>query len=290
MQTTPLIAKPWLRVIFFLVVSLIATTILINLIETLVYKGWFGFSTKTWPAEIATAFSYSMQQLITIAAVFFTLKYIDAKPFAATGLYNGSVNNIALGAFVALAILLLGFFWHTVENYVVVLGTQFKPTAFFSSLILFALVALAEEIMLRGYILNNLMQSMNKWLALLISAIIFSIFHVGNPNINAVAIINIFLAGILLGINYIYTKSLWFAIALHFVWNFVQGSVLGYSVSGLLPNNGILLLQTNGGSLFTGGAFGFEGSIVSTILQTVAIALLLVYFEKKYKPQKNNLL
>ena len=84
-----------------------------------------------------------------------------------------------------------------------------------SSFLLMALVAFTEELVFRGYLLNNLMQSINKKTALFASAFIFAAAHSFNPAFNQTALINILLAGLLLGINYIFTRNLWFGILLH---------------------------------------------------------------------------
>ena len=87
----------------------------------------------------------------------------------------------------------------------------------------------------------------------------------------------------LLGINYIYTKNLWFGILLHFSWNFFQGPLLGFEVSGL-PLQSLLQHDIQGSELLTGGKFGFEGSLVATVLLTMAIVILAWVYEKKYAP------
>ena len=143
------------------------------------------------------------------------------------------------------------------------------------------IVAFYEEVVFRGYILNNLLASVNKWLALLITAILFALAHSANPDFSIIPAINIFLAGILLGINYIYTKNLWFAIMLHFSWNFFQGPILGYKVSGLNMQS-LLERELQGNVFFTGGNFGFEGSILATLLYTAACITLVCVYEKKY--------
>ena len=146
---------------------------------------------------------------------------------------------------------------------------------------LLIIIAVGEELVFRGYILNNLMQSMPKEAALMLSAVLFAVFHSLNPNFNLIAFINIFLAGILLGINYIYTKNLWFAIFFHFSWNFFQGPVLGFQVSGIeLPT----LLQQNikGSILLTGGQFGLEASWLATVSMSITVIILYFIFQKKY--------
>jgi membrane protease YdiL (CAAX protease family) len=142
------------------------------------------------------------------------------------------------------------------------------------------MIALAEEIVFRGYILKNLMRSVNKWMALGISAILFAMAHWGNPGMTPVAAVNLLLGGLLLGINYIYTRNLWFAISFHFSWNFFQGPVLGYEVSGL-PLHNVLQPDLKGPWWITGGSFGFEGSFITTCLFIAALLLLYTVYEAR---------
>jgi membrane protease YdiL (CAAX protease family) len=144
------------------------------------------------------------------------------------------------------------------------------------------LVSFAEELVFRGYVLNNLMQSVPKEAALFTSAILFAIFHSLNPNFNLIAFINIFIAGMLLGVNYIYTRNLWFAIFFHFTWNFFQGPILGFEVSGLsLPS--LLDQNLRGSILLTGGEFGLEASWLTTFATSLMAIALFFLFQRKYE-------
>jgi len=133
--------------------------------------------------------------------------------------------------------------------------------------------------------LGNLLDSFaNKWVALLISGILFAAFHFTNPGIHTLAFVNLFLAGLLLGINYIYTRNLWFSFLFHLSWNFFQGPLLGFRVSGLsLPS--LLVAEPKGDLFVTGGDFGLEGSILNTLVSVIALLVLALYFEKKYASQ-----
>ena len=147
--------------------------------------------------------------------------------------------------------------------------------------VIMMVVSIAEEMVFRGYILNNLMQSMPKQAALFTSALLFAGFHSLNPNFNLIAFINIFIAGVLLGCNYIYTRNLWFAIFFHFSWNFFQGPVLGFEVSGLeLPT--ILEQNIKGSILLTGGEFGLEASWLATFTMALMTLVLFLLFQRKY--------
>ncbi len=150
-----------------------------------------------------------------------------------------------------------------------------------SYLILFLLVAFNEELVSRGFLLGNLSRMTNKYLAVFIVAILFSFAHFFNPNINLMGKLNIFLAGILLGVPYIYTKSLWFSIGLHFSWNFFLGPIIGSYVSGNEIYHPVCMVKYSGNEIITGGNFGFEGSIVLTITAIFLIVALGFYFERK---------
>ena len=131
---------------------------------------------------------------------------------------------------------------------------------------------------MRGYVLTNLMASMNKYWALVASSVIFSVMHLANDNVSILPTVNLFLAGILLGIYTIHKRNLWFPIAMHFTWNFMQGPVLSFEVSGLKTDS-FINQEIAGYELMTGGEFGFEGSILLTVMMLAAI----YYIDRKNK-------
>ena len=156
------------------------------------------------------------------------------------------------------------------------------PSSLFVSFGLMALIAFSEELVFRGYVLDSLMDSYpNKWVALAISAALFAAFHFTSPAINPLGFANLVIAGFLLGINYVYTKNLWFSFFLHLSWNYFQGPILGFRVSGLtLPS--LLQTETKGDLFITGGDFGLEGSILTTVVAVIAFFLIAWAFERKY--------
>ncbi|WAC42016.1 CPBP family intramembrane glutamic endopeptidase [Pedobacter sp. SL55] len=134
----------------------------------------------------------------------------------------------------------------------------------------FILVSLTEELFTRGYLLGNLLTSLNKWLALTVSSIVFAAFHLANSNMNWLSFVNLFLAGVLLGLPYLLTRSLWFSIAFHFGWNFFQGTVFGFNVSGREVFS-LILQSRKQNDVFNGGDFGFEGSVWCVLAQIICI-------------------
>jgi membrane protease YdiL (CAAX protease family) len=130
---------------------------------------------------------------------------------------------------------------------------------------LFALGALGEEVMFRGYLQVNLQEGSGPLLALLLSSLLFGIFHIMNPSFGWLPLVNIVLAGLAMGCARLATGNLWLPIAYHFAWNFFQGAVLALPVSGM--RYGGLLAVTDVGTRpwLTGAAFGPEGGLVGTV-------------------------
>lgn len=151
-----------------------------------------------------------------------------------------------------------------------------------SALILCATVAVAEEVVFRGIFLQRLKAGIGIWPAQIFVAAYFLLTHSANPgmdeNVRTLASVNIFLASILFGMTYLKTNSLAIPLALHMMANFVQGSVLGFGVSG--HNESGLLQPMLGASpvWLTGGQFGLEASLSG--LLTVILFIYLVSRKK----------
>lgn len=150
------------------------------------------------------------------------------------------------------------------------------------SILLFTMVAVVEETLMRGYVLRNLMISFNRYTALIISSIVFSLMHSFNPNIDLFALIDLFLAGVGLGLSYVYTKNLWFPIGMHLGWNLFQ-TLFGFNVSGQNMYS-LIEFKINDANLINGGAFGFEGSYLSIIAEILIIASVGSYYIRKIRP------
>lgn len=208
-------------------------------------------------------------------------RYMDRKSFKSLGFsIVGRGKDILAGLVGAILLFGIGTLILYLMGEISFTGFQFDAASFFVSFALFVVVAINEETIIRGYILNNLLTRMNKYVALTISASVFGVLHIFNSGIDVLPLVNLILAGILLGSVYIFTRNLWFSISLHLFWNFIQGPVLGYSVSGTKTSS-LLKMSSLGSTTITGGKFGFEGSIVCTILMVVAIAAVFTYFIRR---------
>ena len=268
---SPLIKQGWLRAALFVLVFF-AGAISIGL--------FFEKSTASslLPILVSTVFS------VALAALF--RRIVDRRSVMSMGFqWRGFQHHGWIGFCLGIALLGLGTLVLFATQHLYWSNVQLHADDLFIAFVLMMLVALGEEIVFRGYILRNLLRSMNKWVALVVSAFIFAVAHAGNPGITSLAAVNILLGGLLLGLNYIYTRNLWFALLFHLSWNFFQGPVLGYEVSGLAIQS-VLAPELKGPAYLTGAEFGFEGSMLATIVLAIAVLVMVLVYERKYKLSK----
>lgn len=204
-------------------------------------------------------------------------------PFSGLGLsLKGWGRSLLRGALFVVFLYVVGFGLSLLLGAVEVVGFLFSPISLLVSLLLYFFVAVTEEVIGRGFILGHMLDGgINKFVALFISAVLFSLMHLFNPNFAFVPFLNIMLAGCFLGASYIYTRNLCFPIALHWFWNWIQGSVLGYKVSGNeFSNENLLILHFPEENLINGGTFGFEGSILCSLLLVLGTVIILRHYYK----------
>ena len=145
-------------------------------------------------------------------------------------------------------------------------------------------VAIIEEILMRGIIFRIVEEKLGSYIALAVSAIIFGALHLANPNSSLTAGLKIAIeAGILLAAAYMYSRSLWFVIAIHFGWNFTQSGIFGANTSGHTMDRSLFTAKIHGADWLTGGQFGPEGSLQATLFCLIAGIVLLVLCKKHNK-------
>jgi hypothetical protein len=135
--------------------------------------------------------------------------------------------------------------------------------------------AVTEEILDRGLVFRLCSRILGTWGALLVSSAWFAVSHAANSGANIAALLNVALAGVLLGGAYVVTGRLWLPIGLHLGWNFAEGSVFGTAVSGHDVGPSLIRGTLNGPAILTGGAFGPEASIAGLLVVFAATAYLL---------------
>jgi membrane protease YdiL (CAAX protease family) len=142
-------------------------------------------------------------------------------------------------------------------------------------LALFGVFAAAEEFYLRGYPVKVLDESWGRVAAVLLTSVVFSLMHLFNPGAGVLPLVNVALAGVILALVYLRSGSLWVAVGFHWGWNFGEGPLFGFNVSGLTAGPTLFEAAPKGAAWLSGGAFGPEGSVLLTITSAILIILLL---------------
>lgn len=195
---------------------------------------------------------------------------------------RGRGKDLLAGLGVAVLLYVVGFGTSLLMGTVEIASVQWVPRDLLGTLLFFLLVAVTEEVMLRGFVLGRMLSAgMNRFVALFLSSALFSAMHLFNPNFALLPFVNILLAGCLLGASFLYTRNLCFPVVLHWFWNWLQGPVLGYEVSGMDSGETLLTLRLTGSDLLTGGSFGFEGSLLCTVLLVVGTLAIVAYYERR---------
>jgi uncharacterized protein len=199
--------------------------------------------------------------------------------FSKNNLLKNLTIGIALGAVLqALTIFVI----YIKGGYTIV---SVNPVLFILSPLAVAFTSsIVEEILLRGVVFRITEEKLGSYFALIISALLFGAMHFANPNSSLSAAIGLAIqAGLLLAAAYIYSRNLWFPIAIHFAWNFTQSAIFGANVSGNTISKTLITSKIEGATWFTGGEFGPEGSIQATLFCLVPTIILLVLSHRQGK-------
>ncbi len=233
--------------------------------------------------------------LSSLLAVLLVGRYIDRRRIADFGLHfsNSWWGELVLGAVFA-ACLITGIFliehaagWVSITETCV---SEIDGWAFPASILLalgtFALAAITEELVARGYQIKNLAEGFNsRWLgpkgalvmAVLCTSALFGLLHVVNPSATIISTSGLALAGIFYGASYVLTGELALPIGFHIAWNFFENSVFGFPVSGEHFGASFVAIQQSGPELWTGGTFGPEAGFLGIGAHLVGILAVVVW-------------
>jgi len=229
-------------------------------------------------------FGQIINLVVITGSVYIARRWLDKRSFESLGLKLDKQALLDVLAGIGITFVQMGFIyfvmlalgWLTFEGF----AWEFDPinnvvVGVLTFLVGFILVGWNEELMSRGYHLQTIASGLNLFWGVVISSAFFGIAHLGNPNATWVSAAGIFFAGIYLAYGYIRTKQLWLPIGLHIGWNFFEGVVFGFPVSGL-DIYALLRINVTGPELWTGGAFGPEAGLI--ILPSLLVGGGLIYW------------
>lgn len=206
------------------------------------------------------------------------LHLVEHRPLRRIGL-DGRRADLLIGIGIALGILAVDAAVMAASGQVSFHWSGTGPAgmaAIVAILALFAVQGSAEEAVTRGFVMQGVGAGWGVWAGLAVQAGIFAVLHGSNPGVTPVALGNVAAFGIMLGLLVLWRGSLWAAIGFHAVWNWAQGMVLGYDVSGLGFGRSVLAQRVSPGAsvMMTGGPFGAEGSLITLVALVLVIAVL----------------
>ena len=183
-----------------------------------------------------------------------------------------------LGYFIVVVGMMMAFGLYRID------GTQADWKGLADAFFMFLITAVGEEMIFRGVLFRWIDERFGFWWAMAVSGLVFGLVHLTNDNATLWAGIAIALeAGLLLGAAYKWSGTLWFPIGIHWAWNFTQGNIFGFAVSGNEHGTSLIQPIVNGPDWLTGGTFGAEASVIATVAGLVLTALFVKSMLSKRK-------
>jgi uncharacterized protein len=230
-----------------------------------------------------------VELVMVTTSIYIARRFLDKRSFASLGLSGKfpAVSDILAGIFIAAFIMALIFTiefkigWIKFESFAwEVDSAQTVITNLFLFLVIFIMVGWNEELLSRGYHLQTLASGTNMFWGVVISSGVFGLAHLGNPNATWVSAAGIFLAGLFLAYGYLRTGQLWLSIGLHIGWNFFEGVIFGFPVSGLDIYQ-LIRHQIQGPEIWTGGSFGPEAGLIVLPAMIIGSVLIFLYTQNR---------
>lgn len=234
--------------------------------------------------EVLSYLLMLMQEVIMIVVSLAVWKRLERKPIFEMGLkpLNEHGKEMIAGLFLGAASITVVFILLVVTGNASVSSTSLNLNwGQLSGVLLFVLVGFAEEIFGRGYMMSVLRQTRSLPVIYIVSAILFSLMHGANPSIGFLPLANIFLVGLLFCHMYVRSGNIWMPIGFHITWNYFQGYVWGFPVSGL-NTSGLINTQMETATLFNGGSFGPEGGLFVTGIIVVLFFVVNYYYRNTH--------
>jgi uncharacterized protein len=225
---------------------------------------------------------------ITVS-IFLARRFLDKRSIESLGLKlnTWTLLDILAGIGITLVqmgliyLLMSGLGWITFQGF----AWQFDPpglvlTNILLFFVIFILVGWSEELLCRGYQLQTIASGTNLLWGVILSSAIFGVLHIFNPGANWVSTLGIFLAGLFFAYAYVRTRQLWLPIGMHLGWNFFEGVVFGFPVSGLdiYP---LTRIKVQGPEIWTGSVFGPEAGLIVIPALLVGTGLVYLYTRKR---------
>jgi membrane protease YdiL (CAAX protease family) len=282
-NSKPLINAGWLRTVLYFIALLLFTGIILGIYIFWLHKDVSVISMILFFTDINKSGLFALIFLVlTLTITYVFRRLIDRKSFISLGFnITGYFRDAMAGGMLAIFIIGASCLILKGTGHLKWMDIIFDPRALFTAFGTIVLVAVCEELIFRGYLLSNLLDSFPKGISMLISALLFMIFHWSSAGF--FPMINTLILGLILGLNYTYTRNLWFSICFHIGWKFGLGPVMGFPGEGSLQS--LLQTELQGNENATGGANGLGGSYIFGTVSLLSLLALYVFLQKKFNQQ-----
>lgn len=214
-----------------------------------------------------------------IFILFIWVRFVEKRPFSSIGFWKekwmrkylkGALIGFVFISTPVILLLLMGSVKLQVQHI-----TSTVIVGIVGSLVAFLIQGATEEIIVRGWLFPVLSVRSRIWVGIVVTSFLFGFLHLLNPGITILSISNIILVGVFAAFYVLKDSSLWGICAWHSIWNWAQYNVFGFAVSGMeMYSTPLFRPVANGSELFYGGSFGIEGSIITTIMLSIASIVL----------------
>lgn len=222
--------------------------------------------------------------------VFRWTRKVEKRPIRTLGFYRENfLSNLLKGFSLGLALFLLTLLGLVVLGQYRLESIHLNPysLAFVVFTIPFwILQGTAEELVTRAWLIPQFAKRTNLKVAIIISSSLFTLLHLGNPGITFLSAIDLFLFGVAMALYLLKTDTVWGVAGIHGAWNFAQGNLFGILVSGQPSGTSLMTFLPQGNQdWLSGGSFGIEGSIMTSLV----LLLLIVYLANKLKKENERM-
>ncbi len=211
--------------------------------------------------------------------VFLWIRFVEKRSFSSIGFWgNQWIRKYLRGALIGFVFISIPVISLLLTGNVKLQIQEITVTAIFGivgSLVAFLIQGATEEIIVRGWLFPILSVRSRIWIGITVTSFLFGFLHLLNPGITILSISNIILVGVFAAFYVLKDSSLWGICAWHSIWNWAQYNIYGFAVSGMtIYSTPLFKPVTNGSEVLHGGSFGIEGSIITTIMLSIASIVL----------------
>lgn len=256
------------------------------------------------PDPIASMVALLLTGMVYVVVTIAAARFLDRRSFSDYGLVWNTqwrrdlLFGLLLGGLLMAAIFVveLAMGWITIDGMFVTLLPFPFIAAFLLFLVQMTLVGAYEELVFRGFQMKNIAEGLNVgsfggrnalFLAWTVTSILFGLIHAMNPGATVGTTLKITLAGFFLALPFLLTGELAISIGVHVAWNFFQGNVFGFPVSGLTFFRTTVFNTVQGGpELWTGGGFGPEAGLLGFIAIIIG-SLAMIWWVKRTRGTLN---